>query len=78
VVVRGPYRFLRHPMYFGYLIKDVGFLLPNFGLQNLFVLVVHWGLQVGRVVREEKLLSADRRYREYMSRVRYRLIVGVF
>lgn len=78
VVVRGPYRFLRHPMYFGYLIKDVGFLLPNFGIQNLFVLVVHWILQLGRIVREEKLLSGDRRYREYMSRVRYRLIVGVF
>ncbi|KXU94035.1 isoprenylcysteine carboxyl methyltransferase [Caballeronia megalochromosomata] len=78
VVVRGPYRILRHPIYFGYLIRDVGFLLPNFGVQNILVLAVHFGVQVCRVIREELVLSKDRNYREYMSRVRYRLVVGVF
>jgi protein-S-isoprenylcysteine O-methyltransferase Ste14 len=78
VVIRGPYRFLRHPMYFGYLVSDIGFILPNFGIQNLIVFVVHWMLQFGRIVQEERLLSKDASYREYMSRVRYRLIRGVF
>jgi protein-S-isoprenylcysteine O-methyltransferase Ste14 len=78
VVVRGPYRFLRHPMYFGYLVTDIGFILPNFGIQNLIVFVVHWMLQIGRIVREEQLLSKDAGYREYMGRVRYRLIRGLF
>ncbi|QSN62996.1 isoprenylcysteine carboxylmethyltransferase family protein [Caballeronia sp. M1242] len=78
VVVHGPYKLIRHPMYFGYLIKDIGFLLPNFGLQNVIVLVVHWTLQVTRIVREERLLSEDDTYREYAKRVRYRLIAGIF
>jgi protein-S-isoprenylcysteine O-methyltransferase Ste14 len=78
VVVSGPYRVLRHPIYFGYMIRDIGFLLPNFGIQNVCVLAVHFGVQISRIVREERVLSNDRGYREYMSRVRYRLIVGVF
>ncbi|VXC72640.1 conserved membrane hypothetical protein [Burkholderia sp. 8Y] len=78
VVVHGPYKLIRHPMYFGYLIKDAGFLLPNFGLQNVIVLALHWTLQVTRIVREERLLSEDDTYREYAKRVRYRLIAGIF
>lgn len=78
IVVHGPYKLVRHPMYFGYLIKDFGFLLPNFGLRNVLVLIVHWTLQIGRIIREEKLLKEDETYREYVKRVRYRLIAGVF
>jgi protein-S-isoprenylcysteine O-methyltransferase Ste14 len=78
VVVRGPYRVVRHPIYFGYIIRDLGFLLPNFGIQNVIVLTVHLGVQICRIVREERVLSKDSSYREYMSRVRYRLIAGVF
>lgn len=78
VVVGGPYRMVRHPIYLGYVIRDLGFLLPNFGIQNLAVLVMHICLQVCRIVREERVLSKDSGYRDYMRRVRYRLIVGVF
>lgn len=78
VVVRGPYRVLRHPIYMGYLITDIGFLLRNFGIQNVIVLALHFGVQACRIIREERVLSKDGSYREYMSRVRYRLIVGVF
>lgn len=78
VVVHGPYRVVRHPMYLGYLIADAGFLLASFGVQNVVVLAVHWALQVGRVIREERLLSNDDSYREYKKRVPFRLILGVF
>lgn len=78
VVVSGPYRVLRHPMYVGYTIRNIGFLLPNFGLQNLVVFAVHFCVQICRIVREEHVLSKDKSYREYMSRVRYRLIFGVY
>jgi protein-S-isoprenylcysteine O-methyltransferase Ste14 len=78
VVIHGPYKLIRHPMYFGYLVKDIGFLLPNFGWRNVIVLLVQWSLQIGRIIREERLLSGDATYREYAKRVRYRLITGVF
>ncbi|WP_408182795.1 MULTISPECIES: methyltransferase family protein [Paraburkholderia] len=78
VVSRGAYRFVRHPMYLGYFITDIGFLLVNFGLQNLLVYGCQFALQVGRIVREEQLLSADEGYRTYKGRVRYRVIPGLF
>lgn len=78
VVSRGAYRFVRHPMYLGYFVTDIGFLLVNFGLQNLLVYGCQFALQVGRIVREEQLLSADEGYRNYKGRVRYRVIPGVF
>nr|WP_258193157.1 isoprenylcysteine carboxylmethyltransferase family protein [Paraburkholderia sp. BL25I1N1] len=78
VVSRGAYRFIRHPMYLGYFITDIGFLLVNFGLQNLLVYGCQFALQVGRIVREERLLSADEGYRTYKGRVRYRVIPGIF
>jgi protein-S-isoprenylcysteine O-methyltransferase Ste14 len=78
VVVFGPYRVIRHPMYLGYFVSDIGFLLANFGPRNVFVVFIQWTVQVVRIMREERLLSKDDTYRRYMHRVRYRLISGLF
>jgi protein-S-isoprenylcysteine O-methyltransferase Ste14 len=78
VVISGPYRLVRHPMYLGYLIGQLGFLLVNFSLRNLAVLVgVYLALGL-RIVREEAVLSEDDQYREYQHRVRWRLVPYVF
>ena len=78
VVSSGAYRFVRHPIYLGYGITQIGFLLTNFGLQNLLVYGGLFALQGYRILREEKILSADAEYRAYCRKVRYRLIFGVF
>lgn len=78
VVSRGAYRFVRHPMYLGYLMTDIGFLLTNFGWQNLLVYAIQLGLQVGRIGFEEKMLSTDESYRAYKDVVRYRMIPKLF
>lgn len=78
VVVFGPYRVVRHPMYLGYFVTDIGFLLANFGARNVLIVLLQWTVQVIRITREERLLSRDDTYRQYMSRVRYRLMSGVF
>jgi hypothetical protein len=59
-------------------VRDIGFLLVNFGAQNLIVYGCYFALQVGRIVCEEKLLSDDERYRVYRGKVRFRVIPGVF
>ncbi|VVE02470.1 methyltransferase family protein [Pandoraea terrigena] len=78
IVTRGAYRLVRHPIYLGYFITDIGFLSTNFGWRNLLVYAGLFALQIGRLLREERLLSQDPGYRGYQAIVRYRIIPGVF
>jgi protein-S-isoprenylcysteine O-methyltransferase Ste14 len=72
------YSIVRHPMYAGYIVVQCGFLLLNPTLWNLGLYLVAWGIQVGRIVREERWLSQDPAYRAYAEAVRFRLIPGLF
>ena len=76
--LHGPYRFVRHPMYAGYLLGHLGFLLLNPGPWNLAVYALAYGLQIPRLLAEERLLGRDPGYRAYQIGVRYRLIPGLF
>ncbi|CAN0620756.1 Isoprenylcysteine carboxyl methyltransferase [Burkholderia multivorans] len=78
IVSRGAYRFVRHPIYLGYLIVDVGFLVANFSVQNVAAIALQLLLQAGRIHREERILSDDAAYRTYRETVRHRVIPGVF
>ncbi len=70
----GPYRFVRHPMYAGYLLGHVSYLSANPTWGNLPAYGVCAGLQIPRLLAEERLLTNDPMYREYRERVRSRLI----
>lgn len=78
LVTGGAYRWLRHPIYFGYLIAHIGFLLTNFTLQNLAVLLALYIAQIVRIHREEEILANFPGYPDYCDTVRYRLIPGVY
>lgn len=78
VIVRGPYRIVRHPIYLGYLVTHAGFLLSNWSLRNVATYGVAYFFQVLRILSEERFLGQDEAYREYRERVRYRLIPGIF
>ena len=78
VKTRGPYNFLRHPMYFGYVVTQVGFFLFNPTLWNAAIYAAALTLQVLRIIAEERTLSRDPTYRTYAANVRYRLVPGVF
>ena len=78
VVSRGMYRFLRHPIYLGYLITHLGFVAANPASWNLLILAVADIALMFRAVCEEQTLAQDPAYRSYMERVRWRVVPGVF
>ena len=74
----GTYRFVRHPIYAGYLIGQIGYILENPTLWNVGVFVVAWAFQLVRISQEEEFLRSDPAYVEYCTRVRNRLIPFVY
>jgi protein-S-isoprenylcysteine O-methyltransferase Ste14 len=77
VMTGGAYRLVRHPIYAGYLVGHLLFLLSAFSFYNLAVYAVITFFQMHRILREEALLAATPEYRDYMKRVHYRLYYGI-
>jgi protein-S-isoprenylcysteine O-methyltransferase Ste14 len=78
VKVDGPYRWVRHPMYAGYLVVHVGNIILFPLWINVALYGASWVLQIMRLLAEERLLSQDPVYAAYMQKVRWRLLPGVF
>ena len=78
VKVTGAYRFVRHPMYAGYLMVHIGIMLLMPSPVNLMIYIIGWTAQIRRLKAEEAWLGQDPAYREYMAKVRWRLVPGVF
>jgi protein-S-isoprenylcysteine O-methyltransferase Ste14 len=78
VVMHGPYVLVRHPIYTGYLMTHVAFLVAHPTTWNAAVLLVADGALVARALIEERVLSADVKYQSYCRRVGWHLVPGVF
>jgi protein-S-isoprenylcysteine O-methyltransferase Ste14 len=78
IVSTGVYRLVRHPIYTGYLITHVAFLLANPGAWNIAILACADVALLARAVCEEATLARDVAYREYRQKVRWRICPGVF
>lgn len=73
----GIYRFVRHPMYFGYMINQLGFLFAFFSMWNVTIYAIAWYCLWLRAREEEKFLLRDEAYAAYASDVRFRLVPGI-
>jgi protein-S-isoprenylcysteine O-methyltransferase Ste14 len=78
IVCRGVYRVVRHPIYSGYLVTHVGFVLAHPTSWNLALLVIGDVALLLRALREEQTLSLDAEYADYLTRVRWRVAPWVF
>lgn len=74
----GPYRFIRHPLYAGYTVMNVGYLLSHPSAANAAVIVCAFAFQLLRIRNEERLLAADPAYAAYASRTRWRVVPFVY
>jgi protein-S-isoprenylcysteine O-methyltransferase Ste14 len=78
VVCSGPYRFVRHPIYLGYIITHLAFLVANPLPFNFCLLFAADTALLVRAVYEERTLEHDAAYLAYKARVRWRILPGVF
>jgi len=78
LVVGGPYRFVRHPLYVAEEIAIIGVLLQCIWYAALPFLALHLGLQIRRMNYEESLLRAVFPDYEAYARRTARLIPGVW
>jgi protein-S-isoprenylcysteine O-methyltransferase Ste14 len=76
LVVTGPYRSIRHPMYLAEILMMFGVALSEPRLTYLIGAMGVFGFQVYRIRVEEQLLSTafPNTYKEFVARTRYRLV----
>ncbi len=68
VIFGGPYRWVRHPMYLGYVCMLVGLILANFSVAYFSLVPIHIALLLYRARLEELRLSEySAEYRENMK-----------
>ena len=78
VVTAGPYMIVRHPIYAGYLITHVAFVVANPTMSNIAIIVIADAALIARALAEEQVLAGDDSYRAYCSRVAWHLVPGLF
>jgi protein-S-isoprenylcysteine O-methyltransferase Ste14 len=75
LISTGLYGVVRHPMYFGTLIMMLGTPLALGSLWGLLAVVVALPVLAARILDEEQMLTEELAgYREYVTKVRYRLV----
>lgn len=77
IVTHGPYRCVRHPIYLGYFVAHIGFLLSSYTAGNCALFAVLYFFQGVRIWREEQLLLRDETYQQYARIVPYRVLPGL-
>jgi protein-S-isoprenylcysteine O-methyltransferase Ste14 len=78
LVTRGPYKFVRHPMYLSYMLADIGYNLQEWNYVTLLLVLVGWVSLVYRIYAEERVLSKHVEWPAYAALVRCRLLPGLW
>lgn len=79
VVTVGPYRYVRHPGYVGWVLMSAAVPLILGSLWALVPVLIAVAGMVVRTAFEDRMLRADLEgYEEYAGRVRYRLLPGIW
>ena len=75
----GPYQYLRHPGYLGFIASNLAIALVIGSLWALIPAVITAGLLIVRTALEDSTLHRELDgYKEYAEKVKYRLIPGIW
>lgn len=78
LVIRGPFRMIRHPLYAAWLMTAAGTSMAVPSIRNFALVTLTIPFMMWRIALEEKLLDHDPGYLVYRQRVRSRLVPGIF
>jgi protein-S-isoprenylcysteine O-methyltransferase Ste14 len=75
----GPYRYVRHPGYLGFILQSIGTPLLLGSLWALIPGLAAVALMVVRTILEDRMLQAELAgYSDLVQAVRYRLVPGIW
>jgi len=74
----GSYRVVRHPIYLAYMLADIGYNLMEYNFGTVILVIAGWASLCYRIHVEERILSQDAAWSNYVASVRYRLIPGLW
>lgn len=74
----GPYRIVRHPIYLSYVLADIGYNLQGWNVGTALMVLAGWASLIYRIRAEERILAQDAGWSRYTSRVRSRLLPGLW
>jgi protein-S-isoprenylcysteine O-methyltransferase Ste14 len=78
LATQGMYRVVRHPIYMAYLVQDIGYNLHEWSVGTLILVAAGWASMIYRIGAEERMLAHNAEWAGYASRVRYRLLPGIW
>ena len=78
LVTKGMYRYVRHPIYFGYILAALGASIRSFSVYNSAIFFLLFTLTLFRIHFEEKELSKSSEYKTYKNKTRYKLIPKIY
>lgn len=78
VKTSGIYRIIRHPLYAGYAIVLIGYLINNWSTYNAAVIAGGMAFQILRIRYEELLLCGYPEYVRFVAKTRWRLVPYVW
>jgi len=79
LVISGPYRYIRHPMYVGLMLISVSLLIDQFSYLRALICIILWIDLLVKIDYEEKLLKDyfKEEYTYYQSKT-HRLLPFIF
>ena len=77
IVTSGPFAIVRHPIYLGWILLSLGYVLTYPAARNVLAVLVAFPFMLWRIEQEEELLEQDSAYAAYHRRVPFRLIPGL-
>lgn len=76
LVMNGPYRFVRHPIYLSYVLADIGYNLQEWSFVTVLLVLIGWASLIYRIRAEERIICQHLEWPAYVASVRYRILPG--